>query len=297
LVMAPHVDFAVWGPHQVRTLRKLKFSGLILSATGALHHAEVNGPATFDQWDACMQVFIAACIMLDICSVTGITRYRDHIRAYVSRYTEACWPLIYQADVRVRRELIVRVKRSLCAAGTITPATVRPWDVVFREVLKEYSFWKREVEDPALMILVPMIRSGAARSAHDTPGENPLARNEAEHLASSKDNFTGSLLQQEQHPRSPAAKKSRSDKYAHQGGAAQHNVTEGLFTTNRHGKGLCRDHQTGKCTKAKCDYSHQCARCLDARHGAHHPSECASTPTPPRNAKAGGKGKRGGKTK
>ena len=118
--LAPYVDFAVWGPHQVRTMRKLTFSGLILATDGSLHNAEVSGPASFDQWDACFQVFIAACVMLQICTITSITRYRDLIKSYFVRYVAACWPLIYQADVRVRRELVVRLRRSLIADGSIT---------------------------------------------------------------------------------------------------------------------------------------------------------------------------------
>ena len=57
-----------------------------------------------------------------------------------------------------------------------------------------------------------------------------------------------------------------------------------LLTINNGGVGLCKGWQIGKCRK--CDAmsrrakdgvsAHQCARCLDNRHGAHWPKECTA---------------------
>ena len=52
-----------------------------------------------------------ALIMLGAVSPAACDRYRDNIKAYVQCYGAQCWTVIYQADVRVRRELVVRVKR------------------------------------------------------------------------------------------------------------------------------------------------------------------------------------------
>ncbi len=42
----PYVDFALFGPHSVRTLRRLKFTGMQLNAAGALAPVEFYGPAS-----------------------------------------------------------------------------------------------------------------------------------------------------------------------------------------------------------------------------------------------------------
>ena len=63
-----------------------------------------------------------------------------------------------------------------------------------------------------------------------------------------------------------------------------------LLHKNHVGVGLCKGWQTGKCRK--CDSMsrcikdgtsvHQCARCLDNRHGAHWPQECTKSPGKPK---------------
>ena len=59
----PYVCFSLFGPHAVRTSRKLKFSGMILSANGDWTRRELVGPADIAQWTACYKVFRTACIM------------------------------------------------------------------------------------------------------------------------------------------------------------------------------------------------------------------------------------------
>ena len=81
-----------------------------------------------------------------------------------------------------------------------------------------------------------------------------------------------------------------------------HNVgTDGLMSTNRHGKVLCQKYQRGECKGfGKCPFDpsrvHQCARCLSQEHGAFHPTECKEPArkepvTRPGRGKGGGKGR------
>ena len=106
LGLPPYVDFAVFGPHHIRIVHKLKFVGLVMNSAGLLMRTELKGPMNFPQWDSCYQVFRTACIMLDIISPAALDAYRDHIRRYANRFREECWALIYQADTRARRELV-----------------------------------------------------------------------------------------------------------------------------------------------------------------------------------------------
>ena len=63
----------------------------------------------------------------------------------------------------------------------------------------------------------------------------------------------------------------------------QHNVSGGEFTTNRGGKGLCKTHQLGQCTKPDCKYAHQCTKCLSPEHGS---AKCSKV-APSSHKKAG----------
>ena len=86
---------------------------------------------------------------------------RDHVRQYSTRFGTQCWALIYQSDTRARREHAERLRRranteltaldAIGVKGTYNPK--RPWEYVFRQLPVEFAFWKRELEDPALLIL------------------------------------------------------------------------------------------------------------------------------------------------
>ena len=86
------------------------------------------------------------------------------IRNYAKLYGEKCWALIYQADVRWRRDRISRLKRygeaqlaqAQSSGGTYPYDPDRPWDYCLREVRKgekEGQWWKNQLEDHCLLIL------------------------------------------------------------------------------------------------------------------------------------------------
>ena len=54
----PCVDFALFGPHSARSLRRLKFTGMQLNAAGALVPVEFYGPANFEDLEACYRVWL-----------------------------------------------------------------------------------------------------------------------------------------------------------------------------------------------------------------------------------------------
>jgi hypothetical protein len=303
LHMLPYVDFAIWGPHQIRTIRKLKFSGLILSPTGSLINAEVNGPSCFEQWDACMAVFITALVMLDICNFSSVNRYREHIRNYHARYSSKCWPLIYQADVRARRELCERVRRDLTSSGKLVPGTLKPWDMVFKAMPEQYQFWKKEVEDPAIVVVASMASGSAAGLLASGLGEAPLASHSSEHIASSQENMTGQMVSPRQvSSGARVAPKAASHNKRQRTAPSDrsHSVNSaGYHVVNRNGHNICLAFQNGTCSNgSSCNDRHQCSRCLDNKHGAHHPNECAHVARAPSGHGRGGRGKgKGGKSK
>ena len=50
----PYADFAIFQPHAARIMKKIKFSGLILTKSGTLSQAELYGPPDLDTWRALM---------------------------------------------------------------------------------------------------------------------------------------------------------------------------------------------------------------------------------------------------
>jgi hypothetical protein len=108
----PYVDYAIFGPHAVRIIRKLKLTGMCLNANGELFRSELSGPTSYEQWETCYMVFRTACIMLDIITPAALDQYKDHIKQYSLRYGHLCWALLYQADTIARRELGERIRRT-----------------------------------------------------------------------------------------------------------------------------------------------------------------------------------------
>eukprot|EP00971_Amphidinium_carterae_P287046 5698148-Amphidinium_carterae.1 len=80
---------------------------------GTLIKHEVLGPQNFNAWEASFKVLRTALIELDVVKPSHLGQYRDLIWRFVQRYQPAVWPLIYQADVRARREQLERIRRRL----------------------------------------------------------------------------------------------------------------------------------------------------------------------------------------
>jgi hypothetical protein len=252
--MLPYVDFGVFGPHSVRMIRKLKLTGMVLSASGQLHHAEMSGPSSFEQWDSCAAVLRVAFIMLRITTHSGFDRYRNHIKQYAGRYGADCWPLIYQADVRARRELAERVRRNLAREGKLLinglPVAMQ-WDLVYRALPDEFGFWKREVEDPSILIITKALNKSADSIVS---GEAPIVTRNADHI-SGPDGAVHDSKTHVKHGQSPA-KRPKHDQQGNQ--------------VNKRGAKLCPGFQNGTCNEMPCPdgLKHQCSVCLDNRHGS-----------------------------
>ena len=106
-----YVDLSIWGPHQIRILKAMKLSGLIMSSSGELIPHEFKGPPDFDHWRACWDVYQSSMIMLKACNPACLIAYADFIGRYARRYGQKCWALIYQMETRFRRESMERIRR------------------------------------------------------------------------------------------------------------------------------------------------------------------------------------------
>jgi hypothetical protein len=295
----------------LRLEKKAKFQGLSMGKDGNLKPIELYGPGTFAVWKECWAPFRTGCIMMDTMDPATLDMYADHLEQYVYRYGAAAWPIIYQADVHARTENIERVRRAVEAEADMAQAmgartdfeADRPWNKAYRQLVLDQRFWKIELEDPAFMLLgkikeVPGLLTGDAltqqvhtSTATTAQGRELTATIGAPSLAPDKPDKRGNG---QRGNGQPPPKKARGGNREHQANS------DGTMVTNRAGKELCREFQSGRCQAARsgmvvCPRNqnrvHQCAKCLSPSHGS---SSCSNNAAPtPRSTsnRSSGKGK------
>eukprot|EP00971_Amphidinium_carterae_P331493 6465081-Amphidinium_carterae.1 len=293
---APYVDLGIFGAFGHRLLKRTKLLGARLTAEGQLVPVEIYGPKSFSDWRDSYAFFRSGSIMLDHLTPSRLDAYSDLIRRYVERYGNACWPIIYQADVRARMEETERLRRrgkteaeAALSMGSPHAYSDRwPWEWVYQQLAESSSaFWKRELEEPSLLFItrtasmhtlvdddarVEVLPSGTKRPAMDDLGQ--------QRARPKRSPQNGSASKPTQMPR-------------------QHNLgPDGGFATNRKNIRLCVAYNRGECGHAdsqnRClansSLVHQCSKCLSTSHPA---TSCpqSSTNGPPRKGR--GKGSTG----
>ena len=289
---APYVDLAIWGPFGQRTQRKLKLSGLVLGTDGVLQQVQLYGPPDVETWAAGFAVFRTGCIMLEEVSISTLALWSTMVSEYIARYGSAVWALIYQTEVRARSELLTRTKRAgatalaqaTAAGGSHSYNPNKPWDWVFREAAADVQFWRKELEEKALLILAKISK--------------PLDSVEGDALTSSQPGPKRPRDLGAKYSSAPPPHKKRDFERVHR------TTADGTASHNRRGLELCAAFQKNECGDALRDgicprnpqHRHQCARCLLLGHGL---NDCKGKPVVDNtyNRKGKGKGKGRGKNR
>jgi len=111
---SPYVDFALFGPHGARLLKKLSLISFSYQpAVGEWKRAELPGPPDLATWWKTWLVYECTLLLLKEVKPERLRLYGEHIRKLVDTYGEEVWFLIYQADVRMRSEEFDRLRRHL----------------------------------------------------------------------------------------------------------------------------------------------------------------------------------------
>ena len=139
----------------------MKVSGMTFDGTGRLRNIEILGPPNAEVWKESYECLEVGFIMFDVVDLGNIINYKNMILAYVSRYGQAMWYLIYQADHRMRLEGMERIRRTgenehaaaLTAGHSHEYDPARPWNWVWHQAVTSVAFWKTELEEPALLVL------------------------------------------------------------------------------------------------------------------------------------------------
>ena len=261
----PYADFAIFQPHAARIMKKIKFSGLVLTKAGNLAQAEIYGPPNIENWRACYEVFANALVMLDIADLGPLQLYKSKVDLLFLRYGEQkIWPLLYQADTRARLENMPRWKirlqqehnEAVAAGKTTSYEPNRPWNHTLYKVANDEKFWQHEFVEPAMLV----INDKSGRGSQTMTDEDArTALRDGHHVSADS-----------VHPDKSAPASSRTTTRNPNRTGRIHNFSEGAYKTNRTGYQLCGGFNDGSCTNtimgswcgANRDQAHQCSRCL-----------------------------------
>ena len=145
-----------------------------------------------------------------------------------------------------------------------------PWDLVYRAMVDEYSFWRREVEDPAIIIITKANAGGRV-----VEGDAPIARSAIDFIAP-MDHIAGTSSGSHSFD-AGSRKKAKVARQSSNTSSHPSRDNSGNYTANRSNVELCPDWNAGSCVYSEKDcpkkMKHQCSRCLHNSHGAHKHDE------------------------
>lgn len=246
---APFADFSIFGPYGQRLLRRQTFTSYQLStATGEWQKREQPGPADYHAWHQCYKVYRTGMLLLEAADAERLDAYGEHVRSFVTQFSEEAWFIVARADSRMRSEHLDRLRRELRTDPAFGFTEGNPWSACLAKAVKDGDFWNREVVTPATLWLSRAKKEVATNPHHDgdSPGGGPKKRKRANRHYKGED----------------MSKKG----------------ADGHYTHNRKGHEICKLFGKGKCSskaaqsKCKNGRSHQCSLCL----GPHMSSECTS---------------------
>jgi hypothetical protein len=297
----PWADFTVFGPHGHRIMLKLRMSGLVLQHDGTFATQEFKGPPSLEMWEQSYQILRTGLLFLGEVDLGPMEMYRERIRGYIRKWGPSIWHLVYQAEVRMRREEMELIRRTGAEAKSADPSHAydpnRPWNWVWRQAANDAAFWKDQLEDSAIMVITHTKKMGAFLDG-DAPvvgSTASLKRTAADiHHESDVQDSDNRPPKQPNNPKKPKKTDRNVDSSV---------IKDGKFTCNRRGTPLCFGFNDGSCQglggnpcpKVPSRF-HQCCICL----GSHPASECpkgssSSAVSKPRRKGAGAKGKGKGK--
>jgi hypothetical protein len=283
----PYVDFSLFGPHGRRLLKKLTYiESCFNPSTGDWTKRELPGPADVAGWARSFAVLECTLLLLSFVKAERLRNYLDRISHFCSLYGPHCWPIIYQADCRMRCEHFERLRRQLesqhshyAKTGAAAPPgfifdPAAPWDAVFGAAARDEAFWTSEVKDKCILFLARLAPSHALLSAGTTIDPPASYSGSGSHSGGGQSNPG-------QRPRGSRGSNNRKGhgKGSHaQAGGNKGTKGAGKAAGKRKGAdnnidATCLNYNAGKC-KSPCTFGrrHICSKC----GGAHPVSECKS---------------------
>ena len=258
----PYADFAIFRPHPLRFQKSMTFKGLVQISHGVWAYTEMKGPPGIVEWTASYRVLETALIMLGAVSQHWLRAYRRLIVRWAHRYGPKVWSLLYQADVRMRSERMIVLKRMGSTAATEAKENGhthsfdvnQPWDWVWKQAVNgmdKSEWWNEEFNEPANLVC-----SGAVTITNVVDGDAPIANTSAGFIKVPHNIDDGAS----DRPRGKRTHDQRPDRHARDeppmkrstGTNRTHRVDkDGVYTHNRQNYKICEDFTAGKCKEAR----------------------------------------------
>ena len=282
-----YVDLAVWGPNADRSEKLRAMEGVRLDGNGRLVPLVLYGPPDAKTWLKRYKSWRNSTIMLEHISPEMLDRYPDRVMHFADTYPDYLWPLLYQADVRARSDHLNRLarkareeKRAAEEEGSRHPYNrEKPWEYPWRQlVLHSSDFWEREFKEPAHAVRMKWKElheelDGDAPVASSLPASSLTTGTCVPTSTAQKTATNIPPVPDATHER-PARAKRPALAIMDAAPCAEEWLL-GWRRSNNQGTSLCCGFQHGTCTsavKSRCSKdgkkAHQCAICLDNRHGA-----------------------------
>ena len=156
-------DFGIWGPNHHRLQKELRSTGLQLLVGGILRQVEVGEPPDLHSCQKCYNLLTTALVGFGPWDSGLSSIMAASSPGMQNRYGNITWPLLCQTDVRCRLEHTERLRRTLEREHAIASAKQqslatpfnadRPWNSVWTAAVDDHSFWRRQFEEHALLIV------------------------------------------------------------------------------------------------------------------------------------------------
>jgi len=288
----PYVDFAIWGPHHNRTVKRLRCAGKIFNETGELESKEVYGPPSTHHWNASYTIMRVSFLMLDLLDLGILDSYALTINDFHAKYGEEAWLLIYQCDVRFRLEHLERIAMEInltsMRAGVNTMDYKVKWRAAWRRAMADKEWWSEEMVEPAQALLLKL-----AKARNFIGGDAAVASSAADHFATTTtalSSYSPPVLSayrptEQQVPRGRGIPdRAKTTDRGKRPAAQPRSIANGVYITTGTGGPLCPYFQKGTCrtTGNQCAAgAHQCEKCLKNCHGSANTAKCPNSNAPP----------------
>jgi len=260
----PYADFSLLTPYGRRMQKVLRHRSWIPQQDGSYQPVEVPGPADWDTWKACWDVYEVILLMLrrpvaDGQDVGSLIATPISLEAYLQNFqtlvkeNPGCWHLCATAEDRCRAEHFPRIARQLTTTLGYTPA----WSDVFVAAANDDKYWDMHVRRPALRFLATRGSHSAAPHSDLGVASQPKPRvhkKEKVHKPKGGGKGGGKARGKGQHKGAEHPKKSQDGKF---------------FITSREGEQICFGFAKGKaCQSTPCGRVHVCQHCLQPHQNA-----------------------------
>jgi len=132
----PYTDFSVWGPYGSR-LARFRRTDAAVFVGGELVQKRIEGPNTFDSWQASWDIFAVAMISLKAAKLGTLNRYKAGM-VQLHKLFPRMWSVLQTTDVILRTERWGRLREQIEAnvvLGAPPPGYDynAPWDLVISQ--------------------------------------------------------------------------------------------------------------------------------------------------------------------